>query len=291
MVFGFQKTIISGSIADGAQTALNAISTFMTGTLGWTLFDNTNIAGVTTKVFKSTGEAGNLPAFYMVVVSGNGTSTTVAQNVLNFQMATFWDNAGHTVGTGVVTNTFAASITLSVSPNTDFPLWMSGDTESVTFFTKTTNTYDVQHCGRLLQFLPVSVDPYPLVNAGTNGASTGISTSSTAFMTYNNPPIGNTTVSNTDSFAYTFPGNTTAYLNGQFGLTSAYVALPFVAVNNLQVTARGPRGIFKNLWNSAGSSSGMLDETILTVTGANGIVQTYIAFIANTFGSFVVRVS
>lgn len=297
MSFGYKQVTISGNApgVEGMSRLIQEIKDVAVNQMGWTIHDDsTNQPSTNHKlILSSNGETNSYPTFYAVLGSGSSTGTA-GQDTIMAQMATAWNASLHRVpASGVIVPVASGVMLLGGDSNGVFNAWISGNKDSINVITRVgASTYDNIMFGRASSFHSTSIHPYPLfVNADSN-ASTLIAGSPNVRVIARNPPEAFTNGAegealDMDSFATSNqPYDST--ISG--GVQSVYAAVPmFLTVDDTAPARKEVLGVIPNTWTGAGSSMGMLNESILTMSGTDGTVQTYIAFNVNTLISLIIR--
>ena len=301
MPFTFKHLVISGTRSDtqGPSKFIQEARIFLEDA-GWVMVDDrTSQAGsvnpaLTHKmVFSSNGEAGNFPTFYLTIFSGTGAGSALADNP--FLMHTAYDLGSNTVpASGAVTHPSAslpAGNTLTMGVNVNTEVWMSGDSNGVAFVTSEIGSpnFDSMAVGKAQVFNPPEIEPYGLYVQGSNNTSISVGNSQGGRVIAGNPPLSSKTGTGDYSFLRIILGST----NQPYDIGSAnsiYYAAPLVAFADVTATERGAIGMLQNVWESAGTNGGMLQQATLTASGVGG-VRTYLSFSAGTTASLIIRQS
>ena len=297
MPFNYKRIIVSGTQegVEGVSAALAEMSSFMQD-CGWVLIDNrsdqpgTAVNSTHMKyVFSSQGEENNFPTFFVTMYSG--TTSTVNDNVIGFDLHTAYDVGTHTVpASGIrTTSSEIASVTetISVPSQTDnTEIFMSGDSEMVHFVTRKQivnndlATMDNCYMGRFNSFFKTSENPYPLLLA-TSLNTAIVTDSNTGFFRAigGEPPQAITPISTQVFFV--------SDANEPYNLgtvSSIFFARP-ILISYQQISPfimKGVAGTVRNGWAGADATN-LFNLSILTASGTFGS-QEYQSFTAE--GSF-----
>jgi len=295
MPFAYKRATISGNVAgtEGTSKLIQEIKDVAVNQMGWTLYDDRTDQRSTNHklVLSSNGEDGTYPTFYMVITSGN-TTGTAAQNTVLFQVATAWDTTIHRVpASGIVVPVASGVQILATSTNTQYTAWISGDKDAIHVITKVSTTYDSTAVGHVKPFYSPALHPYPLFVNGDATTTTVITDAVTTRLIAGNPPRAFTTGSDAQFMGMAvFTNANQPYIAAvNPAITSIYMAMPLLVGPNTVAEGKDFLGIAPGIWQGAGSNAGMLNEAILTMSGTDGVVQQYIAFLISTTASLIVR--
>jgi len=274
MTFHFDEITVSGARFDteGTSKGIKEISRVMTNYMGWTTHDDrTNQAGANHKmVLRSTGEDPG-PAFYLVMTSGdNSGSVAPPQDVISFQISTFWDASTHTVGSGVITPANPGVAELGRTDSDGFyTLWVSGDKDSVVIVGKARNNYNRVGFGRGENFLSPDYEPYGLYMLGGTG-NTAIDPFNTSIRSVvGNPPTA-ITAANDGAFrsvAFSSTNEPRRGLNPS-EIVPIFTAVPLVFFVEAAAST-GAISIVKNMWGFLPATIGYNSETVLVSSGTD----------------------
>lgn len=304
MPFTFKYVLISGTRTDtqGPSKFIQEARLFLEEA-GWTVVaDRTTQAGnanpaLTHKmVFSSNGEAAGFPTYYLTIFSGTGAGAALADNP--FLMHTAYDVGTNDVPASGAGSHPAGSLpttnTLTMGVNVDTEVWMSGDSEGVTFVSHQIGaaTRDSISVGKFKVFQPPEVEPYGLYVLGNNATAISAGGTGSSRIVTGNPPRNSTTNTSTE---YVFLGILPSTANQPYDIgsaTSIFYATPILGFAN-STTGRNERGVVgmvQNAWEGTGTNGGMLQESTLTASGIGG-VQIYRAFTAGVNNSLIIRQS
>jgi len=299
MVFRYEHFTISGSRSEvaGASQFVTKAKEFLEAA-GWTTVDDRRTqpgsatdADTHKVVLSSDGEDGSLPTYYMTMASGTSSETNAVD--VSFMMSTGYDVGTHDVlsSDAKIPSALGVSDQLNVIAQSDYDVWMSGDTEGVVFVTRVASVYDSIVIGRCNQFTTEDQDPYPLyiVSSTANSPETADPSSQ---LIAGNPPIPTVGSNQADTLNIGLGSGRQPYSGDHTSVTSIFLAAPIVMTWDRATAGsirKGIVGTVRNAWKGTGTTAGMLAEGTLTASGTFG-VQIYRAF-PTTGQSLIIRES
>ncbi len=291
MSFSFREVTISGlrNDTEGTSQAINEITDVLVNEMGWVLEDdrrtqagNSDVTLTHKVVFKNdTGESGTDSNWYFTITSG--TTASLNQNTLGFQMHSAYDVGTHdTAATGVENPVLHSTLTLATDSNGNFNLWVSGDKDSVVFVTNQINTYGHMTVGKSKGFLDDTIEPFGLYIAGVANTT---ATSTQVRSIVSNPPIALANA-NEGEFLSIALTTTNEPRQGLGQDEAIFTFFPMVhMVDDASPVRKGAIGMVRNMWVGVSSNAGWIKESLITISGSS---QTYLGF-PETTNSLVIR--